>query len=236
MLKVAVRLRSMYRLLRIPIRANTRDVTRDFRPENRRLVEADKWALSEFVLDRLVPIVGVRPYPLDELLLMATAFQYHLPDVVIDIGTHVGKSARIWFELARHFQSETTIHTVDICDPNHPEYPGNSLGKFIRGTNVQQHVQDGYACACDLIAENPTASFLIFLDSDHEYENVRRELELVKKMESGCLLDHDTFCQPGSHYNHGPYLAIQDCVVGSPVKQVFHLQTGLPGMSYLGLE
>jgi cephalosporin hydroxylase len=236
MRKVGAVLRQVYRLLHIRIRPKTRDVTRYFRPENRRLLEADKWALSEVVIDRLVPIVGVRPYPLDELLLMATAFQYHLPDVVIDIGTHVGKSARIWFELARYFQSGTTVHTVDKCDPNHPEYPGSSLGKFIRGTPVKQHVQDGYACACDLIAENPTAGFLIFLDSDHEYQNVRRELELVKKIQRGCLLVHDTFYQPGSHYNHGPYLAIQDCVVEAPVRQVFHLQTGLPGMSYLGLE
>jgi len=87
-----------------------------------------------------------------------------------------------------------------------------------------------------LVAKNPTASFLVFLDSDHTYENVRRELELARIVGRGCLLVHDTFYQPGSGYNHGPYLAIQDSVRDWPIKQVFHLQTGLPGMSYLGLD
>ena len=155
--------------------------------------------------------------------------------MVIDIGTHIGKSARIWFELSKHFQTQTAIHTVDICDPSHPEYPGDRLGEFIRSTPVRQHVGDGYTCACALIGENPTASFLVFLDSDHSYENVRRELELVKIIKKGCLLVHDTFYQPDSHYNHGPYFAILDLLRDCPVKQVIHLQTGLPGMSYLGL-
>jgi cephalosporin hydroxylase len=199
------------------------------------MLEVDKSLASQVVL-KLVEIVGYRPYPLDELFLMAAAFQYHQPEVVIDIGTHVGKSARIWFELSRRLHTETTIHTVDSCDPNHPEYPGDTLGKFIRGTTVKQHIEDGYACACALVAKNPTASFLVFLDSDHTYENVRRELELARIVGRGCLLVHDTFYQPGSGYNHGPYLAIQDSVRDWPIKQVFHLQTGLPGMSYLGLD
>ena len=199
------------------------------------MLEVDKSLASQVVL-KLVEIVGYRPYPLDELLLMAAAFQYHQPEVVIDIGTHVGKSARIWYELSRRLHTETTIHTVDSCDPNHPEYPGKSLGVFIRGASVKQHIEDGYTCAYDLINKNSTASFLVFLDSDHTYENVRRELELAKRMQRGCLLVHDTFYQPGSLYNHGPYFALQHFVRDWPVKQVFHLHTGLPGMSYLGLD
>jgi len=111
------------------------------------------------------------------------------------------------------------------------------LGQYIRGLPVKQHIGDGYTCARNIInAASSSTSFLLFLDGDHSYESVRRELQLGQMIEKGCLLVHDTFYQPGSTYNHGPYLAIQDSLPNLPVKQVIHLQTGLPGMSYLGLR
>jgi hypothetical protein len=88
----------------------------DFRPQ---LMEGDKHSTSGYLL-KLVKIVGYHPYPFDELLLMTSAFQYHKPDIIIDVGTHQGKSARIWFELTQHYGTQTTIHTIDICDPRHP--------------------------------------------------------------------------------------------------------------------
>jgi predicted O-methyltransferase YrrM len=200
------------------------------------LLEVNKWATSKY-LPKLVRIVGHSPYPLDELMLMAAAFEYHRPEIVIDIGTHIGKSARIWFELAKRLKIQATIHTIDLYDPSHVEYPGHRLGTYIRGLPVRQHIGDGYACACDIIsAASPAACFLIFLDGDHSYETVQRELHLGQMIKRGCLLVHDTFYQPGSPYNHGPYLAIQDSLPNLPVKQVIHLQTGLPGMSYFGVD
>jgi hypothetical protein len=59
---------------------------------------------------------------------------------------------------------------------------------------------------------------------------------LAESIKTGCLLVHDTFYQPGSDYNHGPYLAIQDFLKEHTFKQVIYLETGLPGMSYLGLD
>jgi predicted O-methyltransferase YrrM len=199
------------------------------------LLEVNKWATSEY-LPKLVRIVGHSPYPLDELMLMAAAFEYHRPDIVIDIGTHVGKSARIWFELSKRLKASAAIHTVDLCDKNHPEYPGWRLGIYIRGLPVQQHVGDGYDCALRIIrASSPTNCFLIFLDGDHSYETVQRELQLAQLIKKGCILVHDTFYQPGSTYNHGPYMAIQEALPNLSVRQTIHLQTGLPGMSYLAL-
>jgi cephalosporin hydroxylase len=200
-----------------------------------RFLEVDKWAVSDY-LPKLVKVVGVRPYPLDELMLMAAAFEYHRPDVCIDIGTHLGKSARIWFELARRFKVPASIHTIDICDPAHPEYPGAKLGRYIRGLPIEQHVEDGYTCACRIIGLTPKARFLVFLDGDHSYDTVRQEMQLGRIMTGGCLLVHDTLYQPDSSYNHGPYLAIRDSLPDLAAKQVIHLQMGLPGMSYIGLE
>lgn len=198
-------------------------------------IEIDKYLISQYLL-KLVKIVGYRPFPFDELFLMVSAFLYHKPDMIIDVGTHQGKSARIWFELARHFGTQTSIHTIDLFDPNHPEYPGNILGKYIKGTSVKQHIGDGFGISSDLIKRDPDANFLIFLDSDHSYENVMRELSLARAIKSGGFLVHDTFYQPGSNYNHGPYLAIRDFSKDFTFKQIIHLQTGLPGMSYLGLK
>jgi len=199
------------------------------------LLEVDKWAVSRVVLE-LVKVVGYHPYPFDELSLMATAYAYHRPNVVIDIGTHFGKSARIWFELSRLLQQPTAIHTIDILDPTHPEYPGRKHATFIRGTTVIQHIGDGYVCAQDIIIKNPSSSYLIFLDGDHDYKTVQRELQLARMVRTGCVLAHDTFYQPDSTYNHGPYFAIKDFVDAFPCEQVIHLQTGLPGMSYLCID
>jgi predicted O-methyltransferase YrrM len=202
------------------------------RPER---LEVDKWATSEVVL-KLARVVGSHPFPLDELMLMAAAFEYHRPEMVIDIGTHIGKSARIWYELARHHRSNTTIHTIDLYDAAHPEYPSSRLGRYIRGLPVIQHIDDGCRGASALIRRAPDARYLIFCDGDHRYESVKRELELATMIRRGCLLVHDTFYQPGSGYNHGPYEAVQEFVGRVPVRQVVHLQTGLPGLSYIGLS
>ena len=196
------------------------------------LLETDKWASSEVVLG-LAKIVSVRPYPLDELLLMSAAFQYHRPEMVIDIGTHVGKSARIWYELSRKFNPQCAVHTIDLCDPQHAEFPGERLGSYIHGLPVTQHIGDGYAIAKDLVESNIGKRLLLFLDGDHGFDTVRRELELLKPNEETAALVHDTFYQPGSSYYHGPYLAIEEFRREFSCAQVFHLQLGLPGMSYL---
>jgi len=199
------------------------------------LLEVNKWSTSKYIL-RLLQVVGHEPYPLDELMLMAAAFEYHRPEIVIDIGTHVGKSARIWFELSKELQIASAIHTIELNEPSHVEYPGRHLGHYIRGLPVEQHIGDGATVARSIIGASPMACFLLFLDGDHSYETVRRELQVCQTIKRGCVLVHDTFYQPSSNYNHGPYLAIQNSLSTLPVKQVVHLQTGLPGMSYLSLD
>ena len=198
-------------------------------------LEVNKWALSPIV-QRVTGIVGTKPYPIDELMLMAAAFYYHLPDVVIDIGTHQGKSARVWYELGALLPKMPTIHTIDLFSPDHPEYPGKALGQYIRRTKVRQHYGDGETVAREILSQNPTGNYLLFLDGDHSYETVRRELELARVFSQGCLLVHDTFYQSDCTYNIGPHQAIENFVSQFTVKQVIHLATGLPGMSYIGVD
>jgi cephalosporin hydroxylase len=166
---------------------------------------------------------------------MAGAFEYHRPELVVDIGTHLGKSARVWHDVAKWLGEPCQIHTVDLFDPNHPEFPGKLLGQFIRGLPVTQHLGDGHAVARKILLESPNKKALLFLDGDHAYETVLQELQLATLLRPGgsCILVHDTFFQPGSSYNHGPYLAIEEYRKTFAFRQVVHLQLGLPGLSYL---
>jgi cephalosporin hydroxylase len=197
-------------------------------------LETEKWALSRW-LPSLVRVVGTHPFPLDELLTMAGAFEYHRPELVVDIGTHLGKSARLWYEVARWLGEPCQIHTIDLFDPKHSEFPGVQLGEFIRGLPVVQHLGDGYTVAREIFLASPGKRALLFLDGDHAYETVLRELQLATLLRPGasCILVHDTFYQPGSSYNHGPYLAIEEYRKTFSFRQVVHLQLGLPGLSYL---
>lgn len=213
-----------------PVHGQPRSIRHDGqRPQH---LETDKWALSSAV-NTLVGIVGVHPYPIDELFLMAAAYEYHRPAIVIDIGTHHGKSARIWHELGHLCSHDAVVHTIDLCDPDHPENPGEQWGKYIRNLPVQKHLGDGCEVATRLIAAQPDANYLLFLDGDHSLETVRRELMLADAITEGCLLLHDTFYQPNATYNHGPYEAIQECLARRSFVQVIHQHAGLPGMTYL---
>ena len=196
-------------------------------------LEVDKRHAAKLAI-QMQRIIGVRAYSLDELCLMVAAFWFHAPQVVIDIGTHVGRSARVFWELKHCFDTSTQIHTIDICDPSHPEYPGPNLGRYIRRTDVVQHIGDSSVVGREIISSRPNARYLLFVDGDHEYPSVCRDLSLLELVAPGsCALVHDTFYQPGSGYNHGPYEAVCQFVAEHEVQQVVHLQTGLPGMSYI---
>ena len=201
---------------------------------SRAFLQTEKCLLSKW-LPSLVRVVGTHPFPLDELFAMAGAFEYHRPELVVDIGTHLGKSARVWHEVAKWLGEPCQIHTVDLFDPNHPEFPGKLLGQFISGLPVAQHLGDGHTVAREILLASPGKRVLLFLDGDHAYETVLRELQLATLLRPGasCILVHDTFYQPGASYNHGPYLAIEEYRKTFPFRQVVHLQLGLPGLSYL---
>ena len=76
--------------------------------------EADLWILSRFLLEKVVPVVGTRPYPLNELLLMTAAACRLRPSVVFDWGTYIGSSARVFYECSRAFKLGYEIHSIDL--------------------------------------------------------------------------------------------------------------------------
>ena len=200
-------------------------------------LEVEAFATSRVVLDVLVPVVGVHPYPLGELMLMAAAFFDRRPQTVFDIGTHHGKSARIWYELGRLLAPPPQVHTIDLCDPTHPEFPGEEHGQHCRGLDgVTLHTGDGAAVVAQLLADQtdpPAGPILFFLDGDHARETVLRELDFCLQVPGASVLLHDTLTQPGSGYNEGPYEAIAERVAQRPDIECIHTHLGLPGMTLL---
>ena len=104
--------------------------------------EADNWLLSEFIVKKVIPVVGFHPFPINELLLMAASVAYTKPTHIFEWGTNVGKSARVFYEVCKFLQLDTAIHSVDLPDnEHHVEHPHKHRGKYVKGKNNQ--VADG---------------------------------------------------------------------------------------------
>ena len=201
--------------------------------------EVNNWLTSEFVLGQLVPVVGTHPFPLNELMLMSAAVCRLKPPQIFEWGTHIGKSARIFYECANHFGIQTEIHSIDLPDDvHHVEHPHEERGKLVRGLpSVQLHQGDGLNMALSAWRSGGHKPHpLFFVDGDHSYESVLRELGgITREIPDANVLLHDTFYQSsGSAYNVGPHLAIEDVLRLNPARyRRIDSGFGLPGMTLL---
>jgi predicted O-methyltransferase YrrM len=207
----------------------------DLTPSSRSFPEADKWTLSAFVIEALVPLVGVRPYPLDELLLMCSTVAYFRPGIIIEWGTHLGVSARIFHEITRYLKLSIPIHSVDL--PSETAHVENIRdlalrGRLVKNVGVQLHLGDGLTIARELIAEVEGVLPLFFLDGEHSYETVSRELNGLRATAScAVVLLHDSFYQgPEAGYNCGPFEALSEFSKANHTP-VTSTALGLPGLS-----
>jgi cephalosporin hydroxylase len=201
--------------------------------------EVDNWVISSFVLAKLVPVVGVRPFPLHEQMLMCAAVCQFQPPLVFEWGTHVGKSARVFYECARYYGIPVQIHSVDLPDTaGHVEHPGEMRGRLVRGLpGVHLHQGDGIEVSlATWKASGRPRSPLFYIDGDHAYESVLRELSAIAaEVPAANILLHDTFNQSNeSGYNVGPHRAIEDVLRAYPGRyRRFDSGLGLPGMTLL---
>jgi hypothetical protein len=202
--------------------------------------EIDKWVLSQFIVSKVVPIVGVHPFPLDELLLLAAAVAKIRPTHIFEWGTNVGKSARIFHETSKFFNIRSEIHSIDLPDDAiHVEHPGGRRGMLVKGLKgVTLYTGDGLDTALRLCRTFDGDGFtpLFFIDGDHSYESVKRELTgVLGNVPNANVLVHDTFNQSeASGYNIGPYRAVEDTLaLISTGYQVISQTLGLPGMTLI---
>lgn len=182
-----------------------------------------------------MPVVGVHPYPLDELLLMCATVAYFKPQIIIEWGTHFGVSARVFYEMTRYLGLRIEIHSVDLPPTaQHVENldDPNRRGRLVKGLDVQLHLGDGLDVAQSIMSAHHNTMPLFFLDGDHAYQSVWRELNGVKSITNrGVVLVHDSFYQgPESNYNRGPSEAVTQFAQANRLR-VYSTLLGLPGMS-----
>jgi len=201
--------------------------------------EVDGWATSAFVAHTLVPLVGVHPFPLQELMLMTATVCRFEPSLIFEWGTNIGKSARIFYEISRYFHIPAAIHTCDLPDDvDHAEHPHAQRGAMVRGlAGVTLHQGDGLGTSLGLWEEagRPQRP-LFFLDGDHSYASVKREIDgIMAVVPDPLLLLHDTFLQSSeSGYNIGPHRAVEETLTASPGRfRAVHSGLSLPGMTLL---
>lgn len=201
--------------------------------------EVDGWATSAFVAHKLVPLVGVHPFPLQELMLMTATVCRFEPSLIFEWGTNIGKSARIFYEISRFFQIPAAIHSCDLPDDvDHVEHPHAQRGAMVRDLQgVTLHQGDGLTTSLGIWeqAGRPNRP-LFFLDGDHSYASVRREIDgILAVVPDPVLLMHDTFLQSSeSGYNVGPRQAVDESLAASPGRfHVVHSGLSLPGMSLM---
>lgn len=198
--------------------------------------------LTSFIVKDLFPIVGVSPYPINELLLMTSSVVTLKPNYIFEWGTHLGISARIFYEICQKYKINTVIHSIDLPDYiEHIEHPGENRGIKVKGIKkVILHQGDGLDTSIEIIKKlNNTSQLLFFLDGDHSYDSVNRELNGINEaFPNAAMLIHDTFYQSSeSKYNIGPYQAVMDFLEKHP-NQYKKISTniGLPGITLLYTE
>ena len=198
--------------------------------------EVDNWAISEFVLKFLVPVIGDRPFPLTELFLMTAAVCRFNPSHIFEWGTHVGRSARIFYEITNHYRISSEIHSIDLPDNiDHVEHPHDKRGLYVRGLPVHLHQGDGLRLSLEMCRDRKPSRPFFFIDGDHSYKSVKTELDgIIGEVIEPVILVHDTFYQSKeSGYNVGPYRAINEINHSRHGFRVLETATGLPGMTLL---
>lgn len=201
--------------------------------------EVNNWLISDFILKKIIPLVGIHPYPLNELMLMVAAVCRIKPTHIFEWGTHFGKSARIFYETTKYFNISSEIHSIDLPDKVlHTEHPGVNRGELVKNIKqVSLYQGDGLTVALKLYQQLKPSVSLFFLDGDHQYQSIERELtSIIKNITQAHILIHDTFNQSKkSGYNTGPHRAVKTFLTNVPKKhyQIISTTTGLPGMTFL---
>jgi hypothetical protein len=161
------------------------------------------------------------------------------PSVVFDWGTHIGVSARIFYECDKAFKLGFEVHSIDLPpETTHVEHPGQKHGRLVRGVDkVHLYRGDGVRMGLELWHKlGQPKRPLFFVDGDHAYESVRDELmSIFATIPDASAIAHDTFFQSAeSNYNVGPALAIDEVLKRFPARfEVFKTGLGLPGMTLL---
>jgi hypothetical protein len=190
--------------------------------------------IYKFINETLTPIFNKIPYNVSEQILMISVVLNSQPDIVLDWGTHLGVSSRIFYEIGKYFHLKYKVHTFDLKEENsHFERLNNdSVGQFIKEcSSVTQHYGDGVEEALKILAKKKRFKKpLFFVDGDHKLETVSRELtSIFETIESPFVLVHDTWSKGE---NNGPWQACHSAKEKYDLV-LFTIDQDAPGMTFL---
>lgn len=200
--------------------------------------EVNNWVVSEFIVKKIIPVVGVHPYPLSELQLLVDAIVWANPKYIFEWGTHIGVAARIFSETLTYFNIPAIVYSIDLPDSvEHVEHPHNTRGMLVRDkSNVKLIQGDGISSSKKILKKSNGAGAVFFLDGDHSYESVSRELKVIGQLyPRAVIIGHDTLYQvKSSNYNVGPHQAFKEFVKKYSKRYIkYESNLGLPGMTLL---
>lgn len=200
--------------------------------------EVNNWVVSEFIVKKIIPLVGVHPYPLSELQLLVDAVIWVNPKQIFEWGTHIGAAARIFSETLTYFNLSGTVYSIDLPDNiSHEEHPHDNRGMLVRNkSNVKLIQGDGINSSKKILKKSSGDGVLFFLDGDHSYQSVSRELrEIGNLYPRASIIGHDTLYQDkSSNYNIGPHQAFKEFIKKYPKRYMaYESNLGLPGMTLL---
>lgn len=144
-------------------------------------------------------------YPQGELEFMCEAVEDVRPDAIFEWGTGSGASGRIFCEAAAIVCGrQINLVTVDLPDelsPLESQHPRERTGQYLPGgvhAGVSAMRGDGVTTALMVWTQFPSERPLFFIDGDHSYFAVYREVALIDRMvPNAVMLLHDTNDGPG---------------------------------------
>lgn len=155
------------------------------------------------------------------------------PRVIVEWGTNIGTSARVFYECARHYRIPCEIHSIDLpLNVARRENPGRLRGLLVRGRGVTLHDGDGVETCLKILRSRPNDRSLVFIDGDHARETVLKEARLLwSEFPRLPILFHDTYPNAALE-GGGPAAALEELLGSASARtRVVSTQIGPPGLT-----
>jgi len=150
----------------------------------------------------LIAKAEIPGYGTDEVEFIEETLLACRPKFIGEWGTNLGASARIFHELCVHHEIPAVINTVDLPEELESldrDHSGIQTGDLLEGVPVWRHRGDGVTVALEMWVRAGRPPALFFLDGDHGFENVYRELVAIATVAPRAwMLLHDTQGAPGA--------------------------------------
>ena len=140
--------------------------------------------MSAEALVAKVEELGLLGYTPPEVTFLYETMETLRPGIIVEWGTNVGYSARILYEAKVLLGLRTAVHSVDIAREApilRPEDEGKERGHHVQGLNVALHVGHGAQEAVSITAMSGRARPLFFVDDNHGYDMLSRDLEMLAR-------------------------------------------------------